>query len=172
MEIDVTDVNMRELVKAAYGQSRPLGMGFLHYEPGDLSDEEADEILENSSDDRNVFYMDYVEGRAVKLGATRRGDRIFIREPWFDHTPDQFDDMLLIARGGLKMTKRERMGKAVFEAYHSQLGLNWEVSICKEQWMLAAEAGVVEAAKPDYPSQEVVYEVREEDLQPTHEGFP
>jgi hypothetical protein len=85
--IDVTSAEPIEIVKAAYEFSVPQGLGFIHAEPGGLTDDEAQEILDrNPPNGRIVASMDYVKGRACKMTIFREGDRIFIRDNWFDHS--------------------------------------------------------------------------------------
>ena len=93
--IDVTDVDLRELIKAAYDLSRPVGLGRLHYRAGELDDETIDDIL-GSADNYNVrLCMDYVHGRAVKLTVLKDLDGgLYICNPWFDHSARQLGELL------------------------------------------------------------------------------
>ena len=83
------------MIKAAYRLSSPQGLGFLHFQPGDdLPEEDVDEIL-SREDTFCKFSMDYVLGRAVKLGVYKRDDdRLYIRKNWFDHSPEQLTELL------------------------------------------------------------------------------
>ena len=93
--IDVTDLDLRELVRGAYDLSRPQGMGIIHYQPGRLSDEEADEIIALFADDHFIAVsMDYVRGRACKFHVMREGDRLTIRDDWYDHTASDLHTLL------------------------------------------------------------------------------
>lgn len=93
--IDVTDVNPIEIIKAAYALSVPVGMGFLHARPGPLSDEDAQTILgAERPDGRIVASMDYVHGRQVKMTIFRKDGRHYINNTWYDHTPEQLEQLL------------------------------------------------------------------------------
>jgi hypothetical protein len=49
------------VLAALYNNSQPLGMGFLHYTPEDMTVEEAAEILECH------LSFDYLKGRVMKI---------------------------------------------------------------------------------------------------------
>ena len=63
--IDITGVPKQYIIEAAYRESRPMGMGYLHFQEGEISKGHLEMILE--MEDRNGIHMDYVSGRAVKL---------------------------------------------------------------------------------------------------------
>jgi hypothetical protein len=92
--IEITGVDLRELVKAAYDLSQPQGLGFIHYIPGPLSDKEADEIIKSSERGEIAVCMDYVKGRAVKMAARQKDGKLYIDNSWFDHPPAQFVALL------------------------------------------------------------------------------
>ena len=103
--IEVTNANLRLLVQTAYDLSKPQGMGYLHYQPGSLSDEDADMLLEckgtsvGTPSYNVVVSMDYVRGRAVKMSVFKVEDypnKLFIRDTWFDHTEEEFHILLAI----------------------------------------------------------------------------
>ncbi len=97
--IDVTDCDLRVLVKEAYNLSVPMGMGFLHYTPAELTDDEVNELIDMDPHNQWPVHLDYVKGRAVKFGVKREGDRLVIpRDDWYDHTPDQLQELLKRAR--------------------------------------------------------------------------
>lgn len=50
-----------EVLCALYNNSKPLGLGILHFTPGTLPLEEAHEMLDGSE------YADYVKGRVIKV---------------------------------------------------------------------------------------------------------
>ncbi len=92
-EIDVTGVDLVALVKAVYDESSSQGLGFLHFTPAPLTDDEAKALIRK--DDRfGPINLDYVKGRAVKFAVMRRGDRLFVRSQWFDHSPSQLQRVL------------------------------------------------------------------------------
>ena len=103
--IEVTNTNLRLLVQTAYDLSKPQGMGHLHYQPGPLSDEDADMLLEckgtsiGTPSYNVVVSMDYVRGRSVKMSVFKVGEhpnKLFIRDIWFDHTEEELGILLAI----------------------------------------------------------------------------
>ena len=86
--IDVSGVNLEELINATYELSSPQGMGFLHAKVGGLDQSEVDEIVERGkADNRIVIDMDYVNGRACKMTVFKTDEgSLFIRNKWFDHS--------------------------------------------------------------------------------------
>ncbi|MBN9356190.1 MAG: hypothetical protein J0I15_07065 [Herbaspirillum huttiense] len=95
-KIEITGADLAAIVKAAYSLSRPQGMGFLHFTPGDMSDERAAEIVNfQRRDPRIPLSLDYIEGRAVKLTVWRdTEDRLWIANDWYDHTDEDLQQLL------------------------------------------------------------------------------
>ena len=88
--IDITDVDPILVVKKAYELSSPQGLGFLHFDPAPLKDEDAALYVRNGE-----IWADYIKGRAVKLSSFRReGGRIFISRYWKDHNDFQMGQLL------------------------------------------------------------------------------
>lgn len=90
--IDVTGVDLVALAKKAYELSSPQGLGISHFTPEPLTDEEVRRLVE-----RKKCYplsMDYVKGRSIKLHVRREGDRLFVSESWYDHTKEQYRELL------------------------------------------------------------------------------
>lgn len=50
------------ILAALYNNSRPLGMGILHFTPEEMTKEEAAELLKSQT------YFDYLKGRVMKVG--------------------------------------------------------------------------------------------------------
>lgn len=97
--IDITGIPLTEVAKAAYDLSRPQGMGFLHYQEGSLSDEDAAKLV--NEDHRSCpLEMDYVRGRAVKLTVFRKDGKLLILNKWFDHSESDLEELL--SRIGVK----------------------------------------------------------------------
>lgn len=90
--IDVTGVDMVELVKKAYELSRPQGMGMLHFDPTPLTDEEAKILIEEGED--GEVHLDYVRGRACKFNVFNKDGELSIRDSWYDHTDQHLVDLL------------------------------------------------------------------------------
>ena len=94
-DIEIHGVDLREFAKAAYDLSQPQGLGFLHFSPEVLTDDEADEIVAQGGRGKVVLRMDYVKGRAVKQTVWKREDGVrYIRGVWFDHTDEHLTELL------------------------------------------------------------------------------
>lgn len=91
--IEITGVDLAHFVRAAYSPSRPQGLGFMHYQPGDLGDDVVKQILDNGRGNIAVS-MDYVNGRACKMTVFRDGERLFINNSWYDHSDGALADLL------------------------------------------------------------------------------
>ena len=91
--IDITGVDLQQFVKDVYDLSVPQGLGFFHAREGGLSDQDADDILSRGND-WSVFNMDYVHGRACKMGVSKKNGKLFINSPWYDHTDEQLQELL------------------------------------------------------------------------------
>lgn len=59
--IDISKLSKAQVLAALYNASQPLGMGFLHYDPSPMSEDEAAKLLEQST------YFDYLKGRVMKV---------------------------------------------------------------------------------------------------------
>lgn len=59
--IFIGDLNKADVLAALYNAAKPLGMGFLHYNPKPMTRKEAEEELKQSS------YFDYLNGRVMKI---------------------------------------------------------------------------------------------------------
>jgi len=95
MEIDITGINLIEFIKGVYRLSVPAGLGWLHFTEGELTDEEAEEILDIWKKDKQfALDMDYIRGRACKMTVFRKGKNLYIRSPWYDHTDMQLEKLL------------------------------------------------------------------------------
>lgn len=100
-QIEVTGVPLAALVRAAYRPSRPQGLGFIHYQDGDLTDAEVAEIIERDKESPHIAVsMDYVKGRSCKFHVRRDGKRLFIGNSWYDHSTEQLKSLLSVV--GLK----------------------------------------------------------------------
>lgn len=93
--IDCTKVDLVKLAQEAYRLSSPQGLGFLHFTPEPLPEEEAKQCV---FDDDISFKlnMDYVNGRAVKLTVHKEKDgTLSLPDSWYDHTDEQYKELLL-----------------------------------------------------------------------------
>lgn len=93
--IDITGADLATVIREAYALSKPQGLGYLHYKDGPLPQPELEAIVARHAESRDLAAsMDYVMGRAVKLVVFRKGDKLEIRDEWFDHSPDQLAELL------------------------------------------------------------------------------
>ena len=94
-KIDITGVDLIELVKKVYELSSPQGLGILHFQEGSLSDTEAENIVELYKNDLNLALgMDYINGRACKFNVWRKDNKLYIDNSWYDHTDSQLQQLL------------------------------------------------------------------------------
>ena len=73
--MNIEGLNKAEILKELYNNSRPLGLGILHYDPKPMTIEEATEILKHTTK------FDYLYGRVMKIDLstnTPTGKCIFI----------------------------------------------------------------------------------------------
>lgn len=93
--IDITGADLVQVAKIAYDLSKPQGMGFMHFQPGPLDAETAQQIVSARTRDPGVaLSMDYVHGRACKFVVFRDGDKLSVRDSWYDHTPEQHAELV------------------------------------------------------------------------------
>ena len=91
----VADVDLVNLVKAVYKNSRPQTLiGLLHYREGGMSDEVAKSMID--SDSLYPINLDYVAGRACKFSAIKveGGVECFHSFHWYDHSESDILDVL------------------------------------------------------------------------------
>ena len=91
--IEITGANLTKAVKHAYNLSSPQGLGYLHFEEGELTDEEAESLV-NKDNLGFPINMDYVKGRACKFRVFGDEGRLFIEPSWYDHTKDDLTELL------------------------------------------------------------------------------
>ena len=61
MEINISGINKAAILAALYNNSRPQGLGFLHFKPDEMTIENAEKLLEQQT------YFDYLLGRVMKV---------------------------------------------------------------------------------------------------------
>lgn len=59
--LDIKGLNKAEVLKGLYDNSKPQGLGFLNYNPEDMSIKEAERLLKEQT------YFDYLNGRVMKV---------------------------------------------------------------------------------------------------------
>ena len=90
--IDVTGVNLVELVKKAYELSRPQGLGMIRYDSTPMTDEEAQELINNNT--KGEVHLDYVKGRSLKFHVFNKNGKLSMNDSWYDHTDSQLKELL------------------------------------------------------------------------------
>lgn len=66
--IDISDLDKAAVLAALYNRARPVGMGWLHYSPADMTLEQARALLAESVP--GFWYFDYIWGRCLKIDLT------------------------------------------------------------------------------------------------------
>ena len=61
MTIDISKMDKAEVLAKLYNNSKPQGMGMLHYDSTEMTTEEAGELLKTNT------YFDYLKGRVMKI---------------------------------------------------------------------------------------------------------
>lgn len=69
--VSIVGLDKVDVLIALYNNSRPQGMGFLHYDPKPMTRDEAEKLLQRST------YFDYLNGRVMKVNL--EGDDF---DPW------------------------------------------------------------------------------------------
>lgn len=64
--MDIKGLCKVRVFKALFNRAMPQGMGFLHYKPRNIDDDEAKKKIQ-FSDGKEIQYFDYVEGRVMKI---------------------------------------------------------------------------------------------------------
>ena len=96
--IEITGCDLKEVAKAVYDLSHPVGMGILHYRERPLTDEEAEKVV-SLSGGGFALDMDYVNGRACKFSVIEEDGKLYMFDTWLDHT--ESDLLKLIDRLGV-----------------------------------------------------------------------
>ena len=63
-KIALAGLNKADVLAALYNASKPQGMGFMHYDPKPMTQEEAEGLLKQTT------YFDYLNGRVMKVNLT------------------------------------------------------------------------------------------------------
>jgi hypothetical protein len=93
--VDVTELDVRAVVRAVYGASVPVGMGFLHARGGELDDKTLEDIIAHGVKyQRGGVSMDYVHGRQCKFDMREHEGKRYARLNWFDHGIEAMKSLL------------------------------------------------------------------------------
>ena len=65
--ISIAGLDKAKVLAALYNNSRPLGLGHLHFTPEPMKEEEARALLAQQADDERGAYFDYLKGRVMKV---------------------------------------------------------------------------------------------------------
>lgn len=91
--IAIPQDKLADLIRGAYDMSVPVGLGFIHAQPGSLTDDEVSAIIKPTG--RIAASMDYVKGRQCKMTVFRDGDgNLSINDSWYDHSDTQLRRLL------------------------------------------------------------------------------
>ena len=103
MYIQIPEDKLNAVVRGAYKHSRPQGMGFLHYQDGEMSAAAAEEFIRrpdglaiSKSHERSILVvsLDYVQGRACKFNVWLSKGQFYCESRWYDHSKEQLKTML------------------------------------------------------------------------------
>lgn len=98
--IDITDLDVRKVIAAAFDRSHAQGMGFLHDKPGPVTDEEIDSGKRtNQSTGAESWSFDYLRGRSMKLHFTAYDSKLWWQLGWYDHS--EFSQEVVLAVAGM-----------------------------------------------------------------------
>jgi hypothetical protein len=92
--LEITGADLKECVKAAYALSEARGLGYLHYQEGPLSDEDAQRCIDHTARWSKGVNLDYVLGRACKFAVIEVNGRLFTPARWYDHTERDLNELL------------------------------------------------------------------------------
>jgi len=78
--INIEGLNRAEILAALYNNSKPLGMGILHYKPDPMTRDEAQALLDTEDARTGVYpqgaYFDYLKGRVMKVLLKKDGKEL------------------------------------------------------------------------------------------------
>lgn len=70
--IDIKGLTKASVLAALYNASRPQGLGFLHFTPEDMTEQEAERALTaDIGPFQRPMYFDYVRGRVLKVDLSK-----------------------------------------------------------------------------------------------------
>lgn len=88
--MNIAGLSKARVLAALYNRARPQGMGFLHYDPTPMTEEEAQKVLGEGDDLTRMFggesvgrlrgrplFFDYLKGRVMKIDLS--GDEVDTR---------------------------------------------------------------------------------------------
>lgn len=105
--VTITRDNLPKVIAKAYELSQPQGIGFLHAKPGDIPADVLQQILDRTDEAKTdwgkLIRLDYVQGRAIKLGIHFDVDAgsYYLEDTgngWYDHSDEQWVELLTFAQ--------------------------------------------------------------------------
>jgi hypothetical protein len=83
--ISIRGLDHADVLAVLYNASRPQGMGFLQFNPKDMTKDEAASLLEKNAvkpPDKRGVYFDYLKGRVMKvrIGGDTLDPRLYDRD--------------------------------------------------------------------------------------------
>lgn len=72
--LNTYDMEKYQILMALYAGSKPQGMKFLHYTPGDLDEDLAKELADKHD------YYDYLKGRVMKISLSKLDPALYDRD--------------------------------------------------------------------------------------------
>jgi hypothetical protein len=108
--INIKGLNKAKVLAALYNASKPLGLGILQYDPKDMSEKEAAELLKEQS------YFDYLKGRVMKvdLSSDKEFDeRLYDRDNGIGAAKEAINGILKEEAIVIKRTPKFELGRLV-----------------------------------------------------------
>ena len=92
IKFDISNIDTVKMIKTAYKLSRSQGLGFLHFQEGELDADKAAGLIKEDG----TFSLDYVMGRACKISSHKDKDgKIYLYgKSWFDHSQEDYIELL------------------------------------------------------------------------------
>jgi hypothetical protein len=98
--ISISRENLPKVIAKAFSLSNPQGLGFLHFQPGEIPDDVLNQILIYADEagypyGKNIS-LDYVQGRAVKLRIPydESGNQWHLEgDRWYDHGMEEWQEL-------------------------------------------------------------------------------
>ncbi len=68
--VNIKDIPKNELLAALYNNSKPLGIGIIHFDPTPMSLDDAQNMIDDLKNEGRDLFFDYIKGRVVKVDIT------------------------------------------------------------------------------------------------------
>ena len=70
--ISIKNKNKGAVLAALYNNSKPQGMGLIHFTPENMTVEQGEKLIEEISEDKfDPNYFDYLQGRVMKVDLSK-----------------------------------------------------------------------------------------------------